>query len=331
MRFLIKYRSLIFPISIFLYCLIIISIIYLNIISSKERVIITINSLFIVSHLFIGLFVLLNWRKTPFADELINLGDYSLSVRDIGKGEPTVIIEQGLNCRKNDNYLLAFLTAFKCRVINYDHAGIGKSTESSNPRTLPYYVEELRALLKYKNIPPPYILIGHSLGGYIIRYYAHLFPNEVAGLILLDSPHEDWFRYVRSSWSRDEQKEYFRIWNNPPVDTARNEAYRLERLAFEANMDLLRGKVIPPNIPVLMFTSSCESMYRKDQIGIEQDTKVWAEMQKLLIENHDNAKHVIDMKAIHHIHLNKPLFVQKEINKFINKSMKIWRENSSLD
>ena len=294
--------------------------------------------LLIISMLSVGIFTVLNFNKVYYVithswvnvfnvGELISLGDYSLSVIDYGKGESTVIIEPGLRCSKDIYYGLQILSSFSNRVINYDHAGIGKSTNSPNPRTLPYYVEELKALLKYKDLSPPYILIGHSLGGFFIRYYAYLYPEEVAGLIFLDMPHEDWFRHIRSEWSIEEQKDYFTRWN-PPLDTSN--ACVMERLAYEANCDSIRGKEIPTNIPVLMFTGRNLPHFRRDSIGILKDTEAWVEMQTSLVKSHPLANQIIDLELGHSPHKHKPLFVQKEINRFIEKCKNREDMNSSL-
>jgi len=67
---------------------------------------------------------------------------------------------------------------------------MGWSQESPNPRTSMHIVEELHTLLKNANMPGPYILVGHSFGGINVRLYANRYPDEVFGLVLVDSSHE---------------------------------------------------------------------------------------------------------------------------------------------
>jgi pimeloyl-ACP methyl ester carboxylesterase len=251
--------------------------------------------------------------------EMVPLGSYSLSVRDYGKGEPTVIIEAGLGCRKEGYYELQYEIAKKTRVIAYDHAGIGESTVSPNPRTLPYYVKELKDLLKHKNILPPYILIGHSLGGHIIRYFTYEYPDEVAGLIFLDHPHEDWFRHVRKTWSAEEQKQYFKRWN--PEITSPDQVTLIEATLYDNNNDLIRGKKIPANIPVLMFTGRNLFHFRKDEAGIAEDTKWWIDAQASLLDGVKHARQVVDIDFGHFPHELKPEKVKKEVNQFIDAIM----------
>src|SRR6188768_3461808 len=87
--------------------------------------------------------------------ETVPFDGYQLSVRDYGNGSPVVIIEPGLACDKDLYTRLQFDLAKETRVIAYDHPGIGESTAREKPRTLPYYVEELRALMAQKQIEPP--------------------------------------------------------------------------------------------------------------------------------------------------------------------------------
>ncbi len=77
------------------------------------------------------------------------------------------------------------------RACAFDRAGLGWSESSPNPRTLSNYVEEQRTLLARAGVEPPYVLVGHSAGGLYARVYAHLYPGEVAGMVLVDAAHED--------------------------------------------------------------------------------------------------------------------------------------------
>lgn len=72
----------------------------------------------------------------------------------------------------------------------YDRAGTGWSDDIALPRQAAEVAAELRGLLNAAGIEPPYVLVGHSLGGAYIRRYAQLYPGEVAGLLFLDPAHE---------------------------------------------------------------------------------------------------------------------------------------------
>ena len=89
----------------------------------------------------------------------------------------------------------------------YNRPGYGKSDPVSTPRDGSHVVEELRSLLRSKGLNPPYILVGHSLGGLYMQYFARRYPDEIGALILVDSTHpaqlkdkgspENWSAWVR--------------------------------------------------------------------------------------------------------------------------------------
>src|SRR5262249_32467555 len=72
------------------------------------------------------------------------------------------------------------------RVISYDRAGLGWSDPPTAPLTMSRLVGDLRALLNAAEMPPPYILVGHSFGALIVRAYAARYPDHAAGLLLVD-------------------------------------------------------------------------------------------------------------------------------------------------
>jgi len=78
----------------------------------------------------------------------------------------------------------------------YDRAGTGWSDDIELPRSADEVTDELRALLHSAGLPAPCLLVGHSLGGLYVQRYAQRFPDEVAGLLLLDPAHEDWDLYM---------------------------------------------------------------------------------------------------------------------------------------
>jgi pimeloyl-ACP methyl ester carboxylesterase len=73
------------------------------------------------------------------------------------------------------------------RICTYDRAGMGWSEASPQPRTARVYAQELHTLLAKANEPGPYVLVGHSMGAYTVIVYAHDYPPEVAGLVLIDA------------------------------------------------------------------------------------------------------------------------------------------------
>jgi pimeloyl-ACP methyl ester carboxylesterase len=111
-------------------------------------------------------------------------------VRLEGHGARTVILEAGLGDTMEVWKDVQSRIAAGCtRTLSYNRAGYVGSDPAIGPRDSATIVAELRAELKRRNIYPPYVLVGHSLGGLYMQYFARNYPKEVAGLLLVDSTH----------------------------------------------------------------------------------------------------------------------------------------------
>ncbi len=108
-----------------------------------------------------------------------------------GRGSPTVILESGLGGDDRDWSLVQPQVARTTRVCSYDRSGLAFSQVAPKRRTAREKVDDLHALLAAARIPSPYILVGHSYGGMLVRVYAAAYASDVVGLVLLDSAHPD--------------------------------------------------------------------------------------------------------------------------------------------
>jgi pimeloyl-ACP methyl ester carboxylesterase len=129
--------------------------------------------------------------RLPQIGKSVNIGGRSLNIFCSGTGAPAVVFESGgdgpgLEWQSIQSQVAAFTQA--CW---YDRAGIGWSDPGPYPRTSAAIALDLHDLLKRAGIPPPYVLAGASFGGLNSRVYNGLFPQEVAGMVLIDSAHED--------------------------------------------------------------------------------------------------------------------------------------------
>jgi pimeloyl-ACP methyl ester carboxylesterase len=110
----------------------------------------------------------------------------ALYLHEQGQGSPAVLFESGLAASSLSWALVQPQVAEWTRVCSYDRAGFGWSRPFSQPRTVRNVVAELHTLLRNADIQPPYILVGHSYGGLLVRAFAHLYPDDVAGIVLVD-------------------------------------------------------------------------------------------------------------------------------------------------
>ena len=132
----------------------------------------------------------LTTQPTP-PGKLIDLGGYRLHLNCTGNKGPTVVLIAGAGDFSFDWSLVQANIAQFARVCSYDRAGFAWSDPGPIPRTMKQEAFELHTLLNAAHIKGPYILVGHSLGGLVTRVYASQYPQEVAGIVLIDSTHED--------------------------------------------------------------------------------------------------------------------------------------------
>lgn len=126
-------------------------------------------------------------KANPPPGQLVNVGGYRLHINCTGIGSPTVVIESGWGDMSASWGWVQPEVAKTTRVCSYDRAGMGWSEPSPKPRTAREFALELHTLLAKANEPGPYVLVGHSLGGYTVQVYAYDYPDEVSGLVLIDS------------------------------------------------------------------------------------------------------------------------------------------------
>lgn len=118
---------------------------------------------------------------------LIDIGGHRLHLLCSGAGGPTVILEAGLGAYSVDWGLVQPQVAKFARVCSYDRASYAWSDQGPEPRGLRASVGELHRLLERAGIGPHYVLVGQSWGGRIVRLFAHTYPQEVAGMVLIDT------------------------------------------------------------------------------------------------------------------------------------------------
>jgi pimeloyl-ACP methyl ester carboxylesterase len=130
-------------------------------------------------------------RFNPMPGRLVDVGGYKMHIDCVGEGAPAVILESGLgdtyiSWRKVQPEIAKFT-----RVCSYDRAGLGYSNPTPRPRNSRVIAEQLHGLLGAAAIAPPYVIVGHSMGGFDVRLYASLYRTEVTGIVLVDSSHPD--------------------------------------------------------------------------------------------------------------------------------------------
>jgi pimeloyl-ACP methyl ester carboxylesterase len=137
----------------------------------------------------------------PFSapGRLIDVGGWRLHLNCTSEArstQPTVILEAGLGDFSVEWSLVQPGVARFARVCSYDRAGDGWSEFGPHPRTFRQIVYELHTLLERARERPPYVLVGHSYGGWLVRLYQSTYPSEVAGMVLVEAGAENPWRMM---------------------------------------------------------------------------------------------------------------------------------------
>ncbi|NQX49256.1 alpha/beta hydrolase [Paenibacillus tritici] len=130
-------------------------------------------------------------KDYPAPGKLVDAGGYKLHIRQQGAGAPTIIMEAGsgetsLSWRDIPEQLAEAAT-----VVTYDRAGYAWSEQADTERSGAHIVRELHTALQNADLPGPYLLVGHSLGGMYARLFTQTYPEEVTGLVLIDARPEN--------------------------------------------------------------------------------------------------------------------------------------------
>lgn len=165
------------------------------------------------------------FKPTPPAPpgKLIDVGGHRLHINCTGKGNPTIVMEAGAGDFSFDWSLVQPKVARFARVCTYDRAGYAWSEAGPTPRTMQQIVYELHTGLNNAGIKSPYVLVGHSLGGLIVRVFANQYPKAVAGMVLVDSSHEDQSIVIMDRTTKKEKVVHWRELASgkpiPPIQT----------------------------------------------------------------------------------------------------------------
>src|SRR5215212_5577313 len=126
-------------------------------------------------------------RAYPPPGQLVDVGGYRLHINCVGTGSPTVVIDAGWGDWSGGWSRVQPEAAKTTRVCTYDRAGMGYSEAGPLPRTAEQFAKELHSLLQRADIPGPYVLVGHSMGGAPVRVFAQTYAAEVVGVVLIES------------------------------------------------------------------------------------------------------------------------------------------------
>jgi len=237
---------------------------------------------------------------------MIDVGGRRLHCVVYGSGGPTVVLVSGFQAPQAYWNPVVPGLAEITTVITYDRAGYGKSERGDLPVHGKQTADDLHVLLGKLGVPKPYLLVGHSYGGRIVRLFAAAYPADTAGLVLEEAGHEDLPEaQLEALTGQDRETLAAKIapYRTKIPDPLTETDYMLE------TVEQLRQSGPLPRVPLVVITSasrgsglppvfSPESQSRLDDVAMA--------MQKKLVDLVPGAEQIHVEGAGHNIHLDKP-------------------------
>jgi len=215
------------------------------------------------------------------------------------------------------------------RACSYDRAGYGDSDARLPPRTSATIVYELHRLLEVADVQPPYVLVGHSFGGWNIQLFASTYPDDTAGLVLVDSSQVDQIeRYARETGTVIAPKGEFHLNTTPYVPPglppeAERRAYELtydpvtwrtahnELVGFRTSERQVADAPPLPKVPIVLVSRG-EQIAGTDERGQRREN-LWRTLQQEFVDGHPGTIHFVARNSGHYIQLQQAQLVIESV------------------
>ena len=181
--------------------------------------------------------------------QLVDVGGWRLHLNCTGSNKgrlPTVVLESGAGDFSFDWSLVQPDVSSFTRVCSYDRAGNAWSDLGPRPRSMKQVAYELHTALRKAGNPGPYVLVGQSIGGLLMRTYADMYPKEVAGMVLVDSTHEDTTLNINGKIQR--MRELSQGRTIPPIQTSIRAADKTIAQEERQKLEEFLKQIGPPKI-----------------------------------------------------------------------------------
>ena len=283
--------------------------------------------------------------------KLVDIGGRRIHIHVEGEGTPTVILESGLGSYSLSWKEVVPEIAKFTQVVSYDRAGLGWSDPSPHVRDSEGAVADLKAALAAAEISGPFVLVGHSLGGVYVRHFAYDYPNEVAGMVLVDSSHEEQLDRLPLEAQRQLAKLPNRIWlasqaarfglvrmyvNVQMRDGNRNAtgqaslrflarrsqlfaAYK-EAKALSASLSQTKEAMVPwQDLPLHVLTAGDFEGNIPQDFPVAEFQQAWEEMQSELVSRSPRGKWDVIEDAPHNIQAKRPDAVIDAVRRVVDE------------
>jgi pimeloyl-ACP methyl ester carboxylesterase len=277
--------------------------------------------------------------------KLIDVNGHNMHINCVGNKSPTIILDSGTGGFSLEWKDIQRSLSQYVRICAYDRAGYGWSDMGPLPRTTKRITHELHTLLQNAGIHGPYIMVGHSFGGFTAQYFARHFNNEIAGIVLIDSSHEEQVYRLPENGKDVVRRSLHQDRSNMITKSVLHEHFPKEEAAVAqqlmtrwsalltwreemANYALssrelrdIHHKPLPET--PLIILSRGKRVWPETEYGDAME-EAWTELQEELSYLSDLTTHIIAENSGHSIHLDEPELVVDAIHdvlSFVEKEL----------
>ncbi len=245
--------------------------------------------------------------------EGISIGQYHVDAASMGSGPYTVIFESGFASDMAVWRRVAPEIAKSAKVFVYSRAGTGKSDPRPEPRTPQRSSMELEQVIDAAQLKPPFILVGHSYGGYLIRLFAARHPDQVAGMVFVDPSAERFDSALKKlDPSRFAQDQRHLAELTPAPFKAE---IKLVDDAFAAASRLPAPPL--PDVPTVVLTSTMVREKPEFFMHTAPAVALWRSLHEQLFRQFSTGSHIVTAASGHNIQLEEPALVTGAIEQVI--------------
>lgn len=252
----------------------------------------------------------------PLAEkQTADIGGHKLEYVTAGEGSPVIVFLSGYGADIDTSWSRVYPAAEKIStVFAYNRFGYGASDKVEQPQSGEVIVNSLRDILREKGLIPPYVLVGHSLGGLYANLFARQYPHEVSGVVLIDSSHPDQLEMMHGRQGSMRQAMTGVIWM---IDSVFHRARHSEITSFDETASQIKKAGPFPDIPLVVITAGKEPpswLIGAEGIRIHQIN------QKSLVTLSPQGKQIIAEKSGHFVQNDEPEIVIQAINDMTDKA-----------
>ena len=289
-------------------------------------------------------------RTFPLTGRLVRVGDHQLHCTATGSRGPVVVFESGLDSGGSLPWerVVSQVAPFAITV-TYDRAGIQRSERGTQPKTGAAMALDLHELLHHAGYPPPYLLVGHSLAGLLIRSFVAKYPTEVGGIVLVDTSHPDQLKRLPDQVKEDGPPPRWVVRLATEVGLVRftsqslyegtrpNDRINLVNQAFlptsvdaveeeleqvPALLDEARKVTSFGDIPLRVVTGTSPTRGKEvvDVAVRKEINRIWGELQKDQLRLSTRSAQLLATKSEHYVQLTQPEIVTAAIKQLLDQS-----------